>query len=320
MENKRGQVNVIVVILIILIAFVAVMIVWNIVVPLIREEGEDVIIEPLVVKLEVKEVILFTNGALKVSVERGAGRGEITGLNFVFYDELGGSHVETKETAIEELETEIHSFSPVPVGKIKEVSVVPVFGKKMGREFKSGKPVLELPAGLVSWWRFDDTQDFVGDNHGDFANIIDDERGKVASFSGTAMNVGNSADLSVRDKIAISFWIKPSLDQGSIIKKGANYEVSLNGGQIDFSSILSYGSVELDEWTHVVVSVDWAGTSYASIYINGENKGGNSLGAPDINNENVLIGENFQGSIDELMFFNKALSHLEAEGLFNNQK
>ncbi len=70
----------------------------------------------------------------------------------------------------------------------------------------------------------------------------------------------------------------------------------------------------------MAVSVDWTGTSYATIYINGENKGGDFLGAPEINNENVLIGESFQGSIDELMFFNKALSNLEVEGLFNNQK
>lgn len=337
LNSKCSQASIIVIILIILIVLIASLIIWNIVMPLIKEKGEEVETSEKVlgVNFDVKEAILFANGASKVSVERKAGKGEVEGLKFIFYNEEDNSYVEMKEADLKELETKTYTFSPVPIGKIKKISVVPVFGKKLGREFSSEvDKIIEIPSGLVSWWRFDDEKDFVGNNHGDFANIIEDEeRGKVANFNGfnAPINAGNSSDLSIEGKVGISFWVKTT-GQGGIIKKSngvKNYEVSLSEGKIKFSYTMEGGlkegssisEIDDGKWYHVVVSEDWEGDGFLRLYIDGSLDNMVLLiESPEINNENVLIGENFNGYIDELMFFNKALSKLEVEGLFSGQK
>lgn len=332
--KKKGQVGIVALVLIILIVLVAGLIIWNIVVPLVRERGERVERSEnvLLVDLDVKEAVLLETGPLWVSVNRKTG-GAIDELKFVFYDQNGESYVESKKDTLGELETRTYHFSSIPdVGKIEKVSVFPVFEGQTGREFETeaGK-VLEVPDSLVSWWRLDDGSDIMGINPGiveGSVSFVDDSRGKVASFSGGHINVGNHESLNINEEIAISMWIKGS--SGSIIKKSdgnKNYEVSLNSGRKvvfsyteggvlrEITSIDSVGS----EWTHLVVSVDWSGVY--KIYINGEEDIFGTLSeVPDTNEDNVLIGQGFQGSIDEVMMFNESLPIGQPEALYNHQK
>lgn len=330
-REKKAQTSVIAVILIVLISIVSLLIVWNVVFPLLKEKSREAgeIEKVLGVNLEVKEVILFVTGASRVAVTRKAGKGEIDGMKFIFYDEEGNSHAETKEGVLEELETKTYYFSPVGM-KIKSVSVVPFVGEGIGlsSETKTSK-ILEIPAGLVSWWRFDDSNDFIGENNCGFVEIVEDsKRGKVANFNKLSVECGKT-DLSIVDKGAISFWLKTS-GEGEIIKKGAgaNYKVSLKQGKIEFSYISngelksgeSVSEVDDEEWHHIVVSEDWSGNKNLMIYIDGKlDKIILMPDLPETNEETILIG-NFQGKIDELMFFNKALSKPEVESLFSGQK
>jgi len=330
-ESKKAQASLIIIVLLILIVIVAVLIIWNVIIPLVKERGKEAETRESVmtVNLDIKEVILFEIGGLWVTVNRKAGKGEVEELRFVFYDEQGNQHVETGE-ALAELETRTYEFSPVPeLGKIKSVSVFPVVDETAGLEANAEVKDSEVPKSLVSWWRFENTEetgkDSVGFNDGISYNVelVDGRGGKAAKFNGGSyINVMSHESLNVNEKLAISFWIKTNSVEGEIIKKGSNYGVSLDlGGKIVFSydgfEQINGISVNDDEWHHVVVSGDSGGIS--SIYVD---TGWSSIEISDleISQENVTIGKGFNGLIDDLMFFNESLTYTQVEDLFDNQK
>lgn len=317
--EKKGLGSVIVIVLIVLITLVIILIAWNVVAPLIKQEGGEADIGRVTASLDIEEAVLFETGASKITVSRGAGEGDITALKFIFYDEYGNSGGEEKETTLSELGTEMYSFSPFSkLGKIKRVAVVPVLGKNLGIEVKAEtKELLEIPSGIVSWWRFEDSNDFVGVNNCGLVNIAESERGKVGSFNGEGISCGAGSSLDILGEIALGFWIKTSSQTGEIIKKGENYKISLQDGKIDFAygnaEIESAKSINDDSWHYVAATM-------TGIYIDGE---------PDISKiidtsgkisaEEIKIG-NFNGALDEVMLFKKGLANTEIKGIFNNQK
>lgn len=321
-KSKRSQVSILVLVLIILIILIAILIVWNLVVPLVREKSEEVEPRSFIIKLDIEEVILFETGALKVRVNRGSGKGEINGLKFVFNGE-GQSASETIENnLLEELETKTYSFSPVlGIGKIDSVSVVPVIGNNLGMESKSEiSEVIKIPLGLVSWWRFDNEQDFVDGNNGVLISGASFVDGRLVSGAGDYFNVQENSNLDINDKLALSFWIKTNVDSGVIIRKQGNYRVSLVDKKIEFS--FSNGNIqtinELDVgWNHVLISLDVGGIK--KIYINNELELFQVNYNFNVNDNNLTIGE-ISGEFDEVMFFNEALAVGEAEAIYDNQK
>ena len=191
----------------------------------------------------------------------------------------------------------------------------------MGLESESRQVSLEVPSGIVSWWRFEnDASDLLGINNAVGGNIIDDsERGKVIGF-GDALSINDPAGLSISNNVAVSFWIKAT-NEGDVIKKGDNYKISVtNDGMIKFdfgnNEIISNDPlIDLRDgnWYHVVAENN-------RIYINGEPKGVSEIQtSSSINSDPVVIG-GFQGSLDELMFFNLTLAINQVEYLYNSQK
>ncbi len=327
--KKRGQVNVVALVLIILIVLVAGLIIWNVVVPLIREQGEEADIGSLIVSLEVKEAILFVHGALDIAVSRGAGKGEIESLQFIFYDDVGGSHTEVKEGGINELETRTYQFSPMPLGEIQRVAVVPVVGGKLGRESRvEVSEIFAMPADLISWWRFDNSEDSVGVSDCSGVGIItDSERGEVASFP-ASVSCGADASLNIVEEIAVSGWIKSSeMVRQGVIRKGRNYELFLSsGGELGFSyggeEFVSEKKVVDGTWHHIAVSVDPQGIGSVMFYIDGEWDGVPVpfSGTISTSADYLLVGEGYQGQIDELMLFKEALQHNQIGSLYEQFK
>src|SRR3989338_3622929 len=320
LEKKKAQANIITIVLIILISIVAVSIIWVVVSSLITRESEKIGAGHLTIGLEVKEVILFATGASKITVKRDASEGKIDSLKFVFYDDNGETRVQTKEENLpEQLETKTYYFSPNPeIGKIKSVSVVPIVKNNLGREFKGDAGnILEIPSGLVSWWRFDgNLDDFAGNNSCLFygnLNFADSERGKVASFNGGYADCGDNENLNINNKFAISLWVKADSGvSGGLIKKGNNYEIKIKNPYAELSytkdgvlnNFSSISEIADGEWHHLIVTEDWTGNKNLMFYIDGElDNMIQNLEVPEINNEDVLIG-NFNGRIDEAMFFN----------------
>ena len=319
-RNKKAQSQIISVVLIILIVLALIVLVWTFVIPLIRERSEQIDTRGLTTDLEIEEVLLFITGNSKVVVKAGAGDGEILELNFVFLDENGNSHLETKNEIIKSLETKPYSFNPIPdFGEIKEVSVYPVFGKVIGREFKSEvSSFFEVPESSVGWWRFNDNSDFIGENNG---NVVDgslNEEGELVVNDGVGFRIENSSNLDLSDNFAISLWVYPEGGDGELISKGDNYNISLVNSEV----IFSYGGINVKsdflnqgEWSHVLVNKDDLGLR---IYLNGVSLGGDTSDPIPIGNDDpVLIGSNFNGKIDDVMIFNKNLHPTQIDSIYN---
>ncbi len=324
-KEKKAQVSVLVLVLIILIVLISVLIIWNFVIPIVREQSENVETSQSMIgiKLDIEEVILFETGALKVTVNRGSGKGKFDGLKFVFNGEAQSASETIEENLLEELETKTYSFSPMKdIEEIDSVSVVPVIGDNLGMESKSEiSKIIEVPNGLVSWWRFDNEQDFVDGNDGVLINGASLIEGRlVLGGGGDYFEVNEDASLDIINKIALSFWIKTSRDSGVIIEKADNYKVSLVDKKIKFS--FSDGDIQTvnelnDGWNHVLISADVGGVK--KIYLNKELEIFQESYIFNSNNDDLIIG-GFAGELDEIMFFNEPLADLEVNAIYNNQK
>ncbi len=314
--EKKGQANIIAIVLISLIVIVATAIVWNIVSPLIREKSSEAGIGKFSVDIDITDAAAFETGASKISVKRGTG-GEIDSLKFVFYDESGNSKIEDAES-LGELETKTYSFSPLGIGKINKISVFPVIGNQIGMESQSEiKNILEVPSGVVSWWRLDDGTDFMGKNNCNPVSIADDEkRGKVASFNGEPAVCGSDASLNIDKEIGISFWIKTSSEDGEIIKKGNNYNVFLEKGFVNFNygdKVKSEDKINDGNWHHVIATM-------TGIYVDNQLSSSKIIDKTGgISPEPLEIGR-LNGMLDEMMLFNEGLANIEVNGIYNNQK
>ena len=314
--EKKGQAGIIVIVLLTLIVIVAFVIIWNVVNILIERESKNVDIGVVGVELDVKDVVMFVTGASKVSVNRRAGGGDVEGFRIVFYDGEGNSEVKVIGEGLDELESKVFNIGPVGIGNIERVSVYPFKGENIGREFKEevGK-IIEIPSGVVSWWRFDDGSDFVGDNDG---QIIGDSftDGELILNEGY-FKVEDDDSLDFIDGVSISAWVNGKSD-GVIVGKNGNYKVFLRKGKVVFSygdnEFESLDSVE-EDWNHIAVSADFNGVY--KIMVNGVlSDSGVLSGEVVVNKEELRIGEGFDGKIDEMMIFDRVLSVEQVEGLF----
>jgi len=220
-------------------------------------------------------------------------------------------------------------------------------------EFTSKKVIQNLGAtsqnlGVVSWWRFEgNARDEIGNNHGTLqgdVNFVEGKFGKAGSFITTSdqIEISDDSSLDIVNEITISAWVYPkSIHNGYAvhpIKKwsspsDANFVLYYFGngtgptGQIVFfanatqsgvyvwKTISEYYPVDLNTWHHVLLS--YKSTEGGQLYING-NPVGILRGGGDLitNNVNLYLGR-LNGSLDEVMIFNRALTENEVKALYN---
>ncbi|MEK6874519.1 MAG: LamG domain-containing protein, partial [Nanoarchaeota archaeon] len=195
-------------------------------------------------------------------------------------------------------------------------------------------------AALLGYWRFDSNAlDQIGNSNGAEINITNTSGiiRTAFSFNGTNQFVlaGNHTSFNTGfPNITISAWIKTNGTQGngaspysSILKKGSSSAIELFvGGSSSQSNklglrtpdvaVMSTTFVTDNKWHHVVGTRN---TINVSVYVDGILSNTTAASStPILGNTNLTIGRDsesdanfFNGTIDEVKFFNRSLSATE---------
>ena len=108
--NKRGLSAIITTLLVVLLVLVAVGIVWGVVRNIIQEGAEEVSLGKFTLKADITQASVDnSSNNVSVTVERNPGKGELTGIKFVFSDGVN-SEVITRTTTLQELGSETFRF------------------------------------------------------------------------------------------------------------------------------------------------------------------------------------------------------------------
>ena len=195
-----------------------------------------------------------------------------------------------------------------------------------------------VDASLIGWWTFDEVSgntayDSSGNNNtGTIAGSPareDGVSGNAAVFFGTNeyMGTDDESAFDISGNITLSAWVKVSqFDNASmyIISKSGSYYIykGFNSGALTFScegtgrSVVGTVNIVDGKWHHVVGVYD--GTK-KYIYVDGKlDKSMNSSGVITTNNNPLRVGNDavwpdneYNGSIDDVRIYNRALSAAE---------
>ena len=200
--------------------------------------------------------------------------------------------------------------------------------------------------GLVGWWRFDEgngtvAKDSSGSgNDGTVHNAtwVDGKYGKALSFNGTSdyLEIAHAASLSPTSGISLEAWVKFARNNTMevILTKSTagrdvwqDYALTHEANNIfrgifrvagNIRVVNSLPHTDINVWHHVVVTFD--GQSLR-MYVNGVLEGtANYAGALGTSTNPLRVGKqvvyNFQGVIDEVRVYNRALSATEIQASF----
>jgi len=214
---------------------------------------------------------------------------------------------------------------------------------------------LSSDLGLVGYWPMNEgtstrAKDFSGSgNNGVLTSFptnptwVDGRRGKALNFDGSDdfINLQDSTSLDLTTRATISVWVKLDKNNNTngqaIIGRNTNgyilaiysptYGVTANRNKITWSKngvdeIVSNSTVTLGRWFHIVATHD---NGTRKIYVNGLEDGTGSAKANfNALSDAMFIGKqsaagwNFQGTIDDLRLYNRALSASEAYALYKS--
>ena len=130
MNNKRGLSTVITTLILIALVLVAVGVVWVVVRNILSEQTEEISsgFGSFFLNLEIENVKVTDTG-IDVRVKRNVGRGELSGIKFIVSD---GVDTEVFEEPTIMGELGVRTFSLAYNGLVKEISIAPVLGSRVG--------------------------------------------------------------------------------------------------------------------------------------------------------------------------------------------
>ena len=168
---------------------------------------------------------------------------------------------------------------------------------------------------------------------------------RAMSFDGENdyVNCGNDESLDITDAVTISAWVKPNVvsDYKEIVRKENAGDKKMlfsiqNGNIFSFGTHNGTSYSELDysgfdssyigKWTHLVATHNSSGVR--NIYINGISVDNDNVGTgiTAVGTANLFIGsaqgtsEYFNGTIDEVRIYNRALSPAEILFLYESYR
>lgn len=166
------------------------------------------------------------------------------------------------------------------------------------------------------------------------------DRAGTFDGSGDYVQVADDDTLDLTSALTLSVWIKTTVTNNGILSKGP-YNSSSNGDYaisiknttdnasciINGSAAIARGTTRVDdgEWYHIVCTYDSTagGNDELKVYVNGVQEGSEDYsGSINTNSDPLRIGTYysgtyvFDGELDELSIWNRALSAAEVEDLF----
>ena len=206
--------------------------------------------------------------------------------------------------------------------------------------------ILDPHPGLVGWWRFDEEDGTLAEDSSGYGNdgtvygatLVDGKYGKALSFDGTddyvEMPRGN---IDGFNKLTLELWIKRDIysAQGGLLGDNGGgwasrcFTLAEHGSESDtivahFASgdsgeVHRLVTISNDVWTHIAVT--FKANNRVNVYKNGLKVYDEPTYLGTLNDvTNILyigryIGYYFQGTIDEVRIYNRALSAAEIETL-----
>ncbi len=259
---------------------------------------------------------------------------------------------------LHETKTIVLTTDEIPLGnsEIERISIFPTDGKNYGLESKepeafiqrdtSGNRILEAPPEAISWWRFDKTtKDHLGNNHGILQDdaVVTENGQLLLDGDGDYLSVGHHDNLDIKDNDwAISAWVNPeNLASSQYIVSKRNIEAFANGQYAvflygnTFRAFLfdtipkhSNGQDEIDPGQWVYLTAVYKKGDGLRTYVNGNFDRETPISSASytiLEDSPLQIGclhetQCFQGLIDDVIIFKKALSESEIKAIYNNQK
>jgi len=232
------------------------------------------------------------------------------------------------------------------------LSTTPTITKSVTMPIPSPSTACTFPSGCVGYWKLDEisgsTLDSVNTNNGTLINSpTQGAAGKIGTCytfvdtSSQSISMGEVSALKL-PKLSVSAWFKATINHYDCIVSEINGSLSagwaittelsklrcrLGDNATHAINIDGTTNVITGAWFHVVLTSD--GT-YGKMYINGKQEGGNvafpynlaygtgSDGYFRIGARGSLPGQFFNGSIDEVGIWNRALTAAEVSTLYNS--
>ena len=259
---------------------------------------------------------------------------------------------ETREVTVDTTMPLLEFVNPSPNDKSAANSTSPSLNLSV---IDSGNTYAFFDDGLVGWWRFEaNMSDESGNNnHGTCtncpANTTIGKFGKALEFDGVDdfIDIANNGDFNFSGDFSIGAWVKPAesvtvtprIVQSRHAYSGVNgFDFSINSlGRLSFfirnesGSGMNLGCLILpaindSQWHYVVATRD----SNMKVYVDGSFCRVWESPTGSINGESsVIIGDDFfhsaaygefNGSIDEVLIFNRSLSPTEIQALYNSSQ
>lgn len=363
MKKVRAQASILSTVLIILISIIAMIIVYNVVLALIKNSAFQINTDKLRTQLDVKDVNLWVTGGASITVKRNSMLGGLDSLKIVFYEENGASHT----AVIDEiarlpkiLETKRITLAmdeiPINNSQIDRISIYPIKEGSLGLEFKepkssikrdvSRKRILDAIPETISWWRFDgNARDSIGDNHGTLegGSAITQYGELLLEADGDYVNMGIEESLDIKgDDWTISIWAKlASVDSTQYLIAKSDFSGDTDGryGLFLFANRFAamiddgdkktaLGSIGINSGEWVYLTAVYERGVNLTTYVNNQLDGSTEISSNVYEPVNypLQVGyianypNYYQGSIDDVMIYKKALSEDQIRAIYNNQK
>ena len=356
--NKKGLSDIVVTLIIIVLSLVAIGVVWVVVSNILKSGTQQASFQfgTLFLDLKIDKVLVDSSGNYQVTVSRGAGQGELTGVDFVFSDGTN-SQVVKESTSIQELGSQTFTFSPSDLGQVsivKEIDIAPVLnsggtdqiGSKVDSKVFSTKDIIQNLGG-VSWWRLNgDASDEFGNNPGTIVgglSFVQGRAGQAASFDGTYKYIRASSVNNLplgNSPRTMLVWIKPAgypdpsyngiIAYGTMGCYGKGSMLSIqNSSRLSMAfwcndAYQAGTPANINQWNQVAFTYD--GGTTVKFYMNGAFADTESIsyGQPAATLNGPLRigctddpGRCFNGQIEDVMIFNKALTASQIQALYN---